>query len=396
MSSSIFESGSDPLATLAAQDTAGQRAQIAQYTILRAATYLQSNKNEEALKEFRKALAFDPQNTTAQTYIGKINLALGNTYEAIKAFKTMASADPTSIDAQVNLANAYLQDKQYVESEKSFKAAARLDPQNPLADYTLGHQYANTGRLAEAESQFLKVQKISPNDGNVYYSLGLVANKLGNYEAATENLEKAISLKKTFPAANYELGVAYNGLGRTDDAQKQLSALYTSNYNLATDLKFLLDKPQMIAMGVPTNSGFPVVFGANTPLWMLDPVNMSTPDAGKEFSVSFLFTNEMNFASVTNVQNWSISRANSTEAGYYNNTMPLTTKEAYLPSNPLSVRYNNITREATISFRLNQNATGDAVIDPSHVVFSFKGKDAAGRDMDISANEMDGYSIDPF
>ena len=396
MSSSIFESGADPLAALAAQDTTAQRAQIAQYSIMRAATYLKDNKNEAALKEFKKALAFDPQNSTAQTYIGKINLALGNNYEAIKAFKSMVKGDPTSVDALVNLGNAYLQDKQYTESEKAFKAAARLDPKDPLADYTLGHQYANTGRLAEAEAQFLKVQKISPNDGNVYYSLGLVYNKQGNYEAAAQNLEKALTLKKSFPAANYELGVAYNGLGRVDDARKQLSTLSTSDYGLATDLKFLLDKPQMLAMSTPKDGGFSVVLGANTPLWMLDPVNLAAPNSGKEFSVSFMFTNEMDFASVTNVQNWSITRANSTKAGYYNNTMPLSAKEAFLPNKPLSVIYNSITREATIKFQLSQNATGDAVIDPSHVVFSFTGKDAAGRDMDVTANKMDGFTITPF
>ena len=396
MSPSLFESGADPLAALAAQDTSAQRSQLAQYTILRAANYLKDNRNEEALKEFKKALAFDPQNTTAQTYVGKINLMLGNNYEAIKAFKTMVKADPTSVDAQINLGNAYLQDKQYTESEKAFKAAAKLDPQNPLADYTLGHQYVNTGRLEEAQAQFLKVQKISPNDGNVYYSLGLVENKQGNFEEAAKNLEKALTLKKNFAAANYELGVAYNGLGRTDDAQKQLSVLYTSDYGLATDLKFLLDKPRMLAMSTSQDNGLSVIMGANTPLWMLDPVNLSTPNSGKEFSVTFLFTNEMDFASVTNVQNWSISRAKSTEAGYYNNTMPLSSKEAYLPDKPLSVLYNSVTREATISFRLSQNATGDAVIDPSHIVFSFSGKDAQGRDMDVTANEMDGFSITPF
>ena len=78
------------------------------------------------------------------------------------------------------------------------------------------------------------------------------------------------------------------------------------------------------------------------------------------------------------------------------NTMPLSAKEADLPNKPLSVVYNSITREATIKFQLSQNATGDAVIDPSHVVFSFTGKDAAGRDMDVTANKMDGFTITPF
>lgn len=392
---SVIDSSATPLDVLA-QDNSEQRAQIAQYSILRAANYLQNNRNEEALKEFKKALAFDPQNSTAQTYIGKINLALGNNYEAIKAFKDLVKAQPTSTDAYINLGNAYLQDKQYGEAEKTFKSAAKLDKQNPLADYTLGHLYVNTGRLDEAEAQFLKVQKISPSDGNVYYSLGLVYNKQEKYDDAMENLQKALTLKKSFPAANYELGVAYNGLGRTDDAKKQLSTLSTLDAGLASDLKFLLEKPKMLVMDTTKSGGFTEVLGPGTPLWMLDPQMLVQPNSSKAFSVTFLFTNDMDLASVTNPQNWAISRANSAEAGYYNNTMPISSKEAALPATPEAIIYNSMTREATITFRLNQNSTGDAVIDPSHIVFKFSGKDAAGRDMDVTANEMDGYAVLPF
>ena len=395
MAGSIFDTGTNPLDVLS-QDTSGQRAQIAQYSILRAASYLKDNKNEEALREFKKALAFDPQNSTAQTYIGKINQSLGNNYEAIKAFKGLVKSQPTSADAYINLGNAYLQDKQYGESEKAFKAAAKLDPTNPLPDYTLGHQYVNTDRLVEAEAQFLKVQKISPNDGNVYYSLGLVYNKQGKFEEAAANIEKALTLKKNFPAANYELGAAYVGLGRKEDAQKQLDILNTTDASLAGDLKFMLEKPRLLVMDTTKSGGFAEVLGPGTPLWMLDAQMLTQPKSSKAFSITFHFSNDMDLASVTNTQNWSISRANSTEAGYYNNTMPLTSKEAMLPATPEAVMYNAYTREATITFRLNQNATGDAVLDPSHIVFKFSGKDASGREMDITANEIDGYAVFPF
>lgn len=394
MAPSIFDTGTDPLAALG-QDQSGQRAQLARYAIIRAATLMKDSRNDEAIREFKKALAFDPQNTTAKTYIGKIYLSQGNTYEAIKAFKDLVRAEPNSVDAHVNLANSYLQDKQYAQSEKEFKAAARLDPQSPLADYTLGLQYMQTDRLAEAKEQFLKVRKVAPKDGNVYYSLGALYNKQGNYEEAVVNLEKALNLKKSFPAANYELGAAYSALGREEDAQKQLSILQGSDVGLYFDLKRLIEKPGMVAMNTTNSGGFAEILGPGTPLWALD-ASLLTPNSGKAFSVTFIFSNDMDLASVTNTQNWSISRANSTDAGYYNNTMPLSTKEIALPGSPEAVFYNSVTREATIKFRLNQNAAGDAVLDPSHIVFSFKGKDADGRDMDATANEIDGFRSVPF
>ena len=108
-----------------------QRSQLANYAIQSAAKYMQENKTDEAIKEFKKALAFDAQNPTALTYMGKLYLSQGKNSEAIKAFKTLVQDRPLSVDAKVNLGNAYLQDKQYVESEKQFKEAARLEPLNP-------------------------------------------------------------------------------------------------------------------------------------------------------------------------------------------------------------------------------------------------------------------------
>lgn len=388
----MFNSGNDPLAVLG-QDSGEQRAQLAQYSILRAAAYLQDNKNEEALKAFQKALAFDPQNTTAQSYIGKLNLAKGNTFEAIKMFKRMSQADPTSVDAHMNLGNAYLQDKQYALSEKEFKAAAKLDPSDPLPPYTLALQYSNTNRLTEAENLLLKVKNIAPNDGNVYYALGTVYNKQGRSEEAAKSLQKSLTLKKNFPAANYELGVAYSSLGRTEDAQKQLSILQSSSPSLAKDLKFILEKPRIDFMDQDNNKGFNQLLGPGTPLWMLDPTLLFS-DASKQVSVAIQFNNEMDMTSVMNPANWEISRASNTEGGYY--ISQNTGKEVAIAKLPTFVSYNPETRQASVSFIVQQNSATNATIDPSHLVFKFLGTDAAGRQMDTSGDEIDGAALKSF
>ena len=387
---SLFDSSSDPLAALT-QDTSGQRAQLAQYTIMRAASYLQNNRTDDALKEFKKALVFDSQNSTALTYVGKLNLAKGNNAEAIKAFKTIVRSQPGSVDAHMNLANAYLQDKQYTSSEKELKTAARLDPTNPLPDYTLGLQYSNTGRLNEAESQFRKVQKISPKDGNVYYALGMVNNKQGRAEDAAKNLEKALSMKKNFPAANFELGVAYNTLGRSDDAKKQLTALQQAGSPQAKDLKFIIEKPQMLFMDADTSRNFNQILGPSTPLWMLD-TSLFTPSASSKVSVAIQFSNNMDMTSVMDPSNWQISRASSTDAGFYTSGA----HEAFVPTTPLFISYNPDTNQANVTFSIKQNAAGNATIDPSHLVFKFSGKDAAGRSMDTAADQIDGAATKAF
>ena len=389
-----FAANADALASVY-QNVQSQRSQLAQYAIQKAAGYLQDNKNDEAIKEFKKALAFDPQNATAHTYIGKIYQNQGKTSEAIKEFKTVVQNDRTSVTARNNLGNAYLQAKQFSDAEKEFKTAAKMDPLNPVADYTLGILYTQTDRFSEAETQFNKVAKVSPRDGNVFYALGALFNKTGRPEEAVKSIQKALTLKSDFPAANFELGSAYATLGNTDKAQEQLTILQTKDSNLYNSLNSILNKPKMVYMDAANNKSFNQLLGPHTPLWMLDPTLMDA-NASKKVTVAIQFNNKMDMASIVNPANWEISRAKSTEGGYYNNYMPTNSREVNIPKRPFSVTYNPTTGQANVTFALQQNANGDATIDPSHLVFKFSGKDVDGRPMDTSGDQIDGYATKPF
>lgn len=376
-----------------AQDQSGQRSQLAQYALQRAAQQMQSNNLKEAVTTFRQALAFDPQNTTALTYIGNINLSMGNVDEAVKAFKDLVKLDPLSSDYQIKLGNAYLQGKRYNEAELTFKAAARLDPRNPLPEYTLGIQYAQTDRLQEAEAQFRKVQRMVPTDGNVYYALGALHNKQGRYDESVQELKTALSLKSNFYEANYELGVAYTRLGQDDEANRQLQILKNARSALTTDLSFEMGRPKILFMD-GSQSGFNLALGPNTPLWMLDPAKLTAPGSSKTFSVNIQFSTPMDGASIAQLSNWTISRAKSAGGGYYNNSVNGFTRstEVQIAPRPLSVVYNPTTMQATVMFMVSQNSTGTATIDPKHLVFQFSGQDASGRSMNSAADEIDGYS----
>ena len=390
----MFSAAADALFSV--NDNAqAQRSQVALYAMNKAATYWSANKTDEAITEFKKVLAFDPQNTDAYASLGKIYQAKGNTAEAIKYFKTAVQLNRTSVTAHNNLGNAYLQAKQYSDAEKEFKTSAKMDPLNPLADYTLGILYTQTERFGEAEVQFKKVAKVSPRDGNVPYSLGVLYNKMGRPEDAVRLLEKALTLKKDFAAANYELGAAYVKLGETDKAAEQLSILDTKQSSLANDLSYLLNKPKMLYMDAANNKSFNQLLPARTELWMLDPSLMAA-NASKKVSVAIQFNNKMDIASIMNPANWEISRAKSTEGGYYNSSMPAPGTEVNIPMRPYSVTYNPETQQASVTFTVQQNAAKDATIDPSHLVFKFSGKDAQGRAMDTIGDQIDGYATKSF
>lgn len=387
----VLSADSSTLFSALSQDQSAQRSQLAQYSILQASQYMQEGRNDDAITAFKRALGYDSKNATALTYIGNLSLSMNKNGDAIKAFKQLVAAQPTSVDAQMKLGNAYLQDQQYDQSEKIFKKAAQMAPTNALPVYTLGLQYMNTGRLSEAEDMFNKAQRLAPGDANAYYALGALYNKQNRYVDAANSLQTAIALKSNFPAARYELGVAYSKLGLDDAAKDQLSELGNESSSYTSDLSFVLDKPKITSMSAAPGSSLNLSLGANTQLWYFD-ANFLQPNASKVVSVTIQFSNDMDVNSVTNPANWTIGKAQGGVAGYYNNFMATSQKEVQIASTPLSINYDASSGTATVNFMLNQNSTGDATIDPSHLVFQFSGVDSNGRSMDTSADSIDGFS----
>jgi hypothetical protein len=97
--------------------------------------------------------------------------------------------------------------------------------------------------------------------------------------------------------------------------------------------------------------------------------------------------------STQNPFNWWISRASGTNAGgAYNWGMSIPSSEASIGAVPAAVLYDPEEFSADVTFKLAQNATKDATIDPSHIMFRFNGKDAYGKAMDLTADEYSGIT----
>jgi hypothetical protein len=59
---------------------------------------------------------------------------------------------------------------------------------------------------------------------------------------------------------------------------------------------------------------------------------------------------------------------------------------------PTSVVYDPDSFTSQVTFQITQNSSANGTIDPSHIVFSFYGKDVYGNTMDPAADEYSGIS----
>lgn len=350
-----------------------------------------------AERQFKRAIGLDPSSSNAaKAYdlLATVYIEQDKTADAIKAYKASISMAPADDNAHLKLGNIYFDQKHYADAEREYRTAININPTSSTNRYSLGQVYLATGRYREAEGVFKQVISIDPRQYAGYYSLGQTYSKEGRATEAIEQFKNVLTLKHDFYTAYVDLGSAYADLGNMDAARDQLSVLNEKDADKAYVLSAYLDqvtKPRLLA--AYSIDGFLASVGPGTSVTTLSP-HLSAPDSSWVFSMNFIFNKEMDASSVQDVNNWSIARSTSDQlGGAYNWGLGTSATEATISPIPLSVIYNEEYNTATVSFLIRQNSTSSATIDPSHIIFTFRGKDAYGNTIDPSADQYSGISL---
>lgn len=360
----------------------------------------QNGNYNQAIDAFKTAAGFSPgsDNTAkAYDYIARSYLKLDKSQQAINTYKYAIGIYPNRDGLHLAMGDIYAQEGNQNAAMKEYEAAVRFNPNSPQNRYSLGHSYLTSGQLEAARNQFQAVVKLSPNSATGYYGLGQTARAKGDFQEAVIQFKRAISVDKSYLNSYRDLGYAYADMGNFQKANDQLTILQSKNTTTSASTASSLQNyiTQVTApkiYSVTSSDGFNTNLGPGTSISTLK-ADMETPDSTNTFSMNFVFTKDMDKDSVENVYNWSITRASIAQNhGAYNDGRTVPNTEATVLPIPVSIIYDDKTNSATVQFRLFQNASGNATLDPAHIVFKFRGQDAYGKAMDTSADEYSGFS----
>lgn len=385
----------DVFSVLAEQST--YRESLANSALSSAIDLYTKGEYSRSVKEFQRAAAMSPGSSyalEAYNYMAQAYLQLDELPKAVDAYKKALKLDPSRDDIHTSLGNLYFFQKNYEDALGEYEKAAKLNPTSS-ARFSLGQAYMYTGRHAQAEEQFTMVQRLEPDKPNGYYGLGQNYARQGLYSDAIDAFKQAIDLDDDFWDAYSEMGHAYADSGQIADAKGILEILDEKAPELADALNIHIYQARApkISFVYPTKGTFPYYrHSANTQVSALDAY-LANANTSKTFSMVFQFDKEMDRESVENILNWRIARAAGTGPGQaYNFGMTLPQSEVQLNPFPINVYYDSTAWTATVWFEIRQNASGDGTIDPSHIEFSFKGKDTFGVAMDVRGDQFSGFS----
>lgn len=356
----------------------------------------QKKDYQGAAKDFQQAFRLSPYSSyayDATKYAAMSYQAMGDDDLAITAYEQAISVNQTDDRLQLEMGNLLYGQKRYGEAIGAYEEAVRLydDPTNR---FSLGQAYLATERYDDAEYQFEKIiDRGGVDSRNGFYGLGQAYRAQGKYDQAVIEFERALDEDRTFYAAYEEIGSTYADAGRIDDARAVRDTLRNQNASAAASLGAyinMVSKPKI--MFAYADSSFPYYMAPKTQLSVIDEY-LSNADATKSFSLIFQFNKEMDRESIENIANWSIKRSSESGAGMrYNNGLAVPDTEVTPSLFPSNVYYDADSMKATVYFNLTQNAAADGTIDPSHIVFSFSGKDADGNPMDADYDQFMGFS----
>lgn len=205
---------------------------------------------EEAEKEFRKAIALDPDSAHPHENLAMLHARQKRWREALRAHLRAVEVEPDSSGARFTLASflanhglemaeaeyreAIAKDPEHAEAHlelglaladmgraeeglKELATAVRLAPEDPVALHELAGLLMDEGDYRTAIGHLREAARLDPASFEIHLDLGLCYAQKGFYAEAERAYEKARAMKPDDPLVNYDLASLYAQWGRGDD-----------------------------------------------------------------------------------------------------------------------------------------------------------------------------------
>ncbi|MFL6516203.1 MAG: protein kinase domain-containing protein [Chthoniobacterales bacterium] len=183
-----------------------------------------------AIKEFRRAIALDPNYATAHHWFATGPLrALGRFDEAIAEGARAAELDPLSPIISVNQASNYLVARRYEEAIGQSRKALELDPEFGVAHSILGLALELKGDVPDAVTEFQRARALNETPLSLAY-LGNLYGKNGDGSKAAAILSDLERLSQTKYVSGYLIGLLEVGLGNKAEAIQYLERCYADRW----------------------------------------------------------------------------------------------------------------------------------------------------------------------
>ncbi|HLG97494.1 MAG TPA: tetratricopeptide repeat protein [Bryobacteraceae bacterium] len=159
-----------------------------------------AQNSTEALKDYNKALALDPDNEDAMTGLAMVYTDLGDNKAAADLLRKVADKNPNP-HSLINLAGVYEQLKDYPLAAEMLRRALQQQPGNAELKQMLAEDLVQADQIDEAAKLYQDLVDEDPKDARALLRLSQIYRQKGDVAKARQTLDKA----KEIDATNIEV-----------------------------------------------------------------------------------------------------------------------------------------------------------------------------------------------
>jgi putative PEP-CTERM system TPR-repeat lipoprotein len=186
--------------------------------------FFEQKKYQEAVVQYRNAIAIDERLGEARYKLAESYAALGDGANAFRHYVRAADLLPNDNDVQLKAATLLSLAGQFDDAKARVQRVLDADPRNASAHVLLGNILAGLRDLDGAVAQVEEAIQVDPSRGASYSSLGALRLAQGEREAARAAFDKAVAVDPSSVNARMALAVFQMQVGETADAEKTVRA----------------------------------------------------------------------------------------------------------------------------------------------------------------------------
>jgi Flp pilus assembly protein TadD len=176
---------------------------------------------DEAIAEYRSAIALKPDYAEAHNNLGSVLYRMGKSDEAIAEYRKAIALKPDFAYAHNNLGLALANKGQFDEAIAEYRKAIALKPDDAYAHNNLAQALHFKGQHDDAIAEYRKFIALKPDDATAHHNLGEELRAKGQLGEAIAEFRKVVALKPDDANAHYFLGLALEKAHKLDEAQRE-------------------------------------------------------------------------------------------------------------------------------------------------------------------------------
>ncbi len=151
-------------------------------------------RQEEAMAEYRRAIALNPRRIDPHNALGAIAAQQGRWEEAARHYEDLVALAPDFVEARRNLGQSYLALGRVADGRAQLEIAVGLAPRAGLALADLCLAFVQEGLAAQGEVHCRRAVEARPDLAETHMALGLMARSLRQRDLARGEFEIAARL----------------------------------------------------------------------------------------------------------------------------------------------------------------------------------------------------------